>query len=105
MGSVDSNETLYGGDPKFLSEINKLCETLIGQVLDHLKTLGRDEVRTQGLVIACLCFLNLSSYNYYRLTYLLVRLQLQLHSRTHQTVKPNPSVQAGWALHAHFCRL
>lgn len=44
-GSVDSNETLYGGDPKFLSEINKLCETLIGQILDHLKTLGRDEVR------------------------------------------------------------
>lgn len=42
--SVDSNETLYGGDPKFLSEINKLCETLIGQILDHLKGLGRDEV-------------------------------------------------------------
>uniref|UniRef100_A0A3B3Y678 VPS35 endosomal protein-sorting factor-like n=1 Tax=Poecilia mexicana TaxID=48701 RepID=A0A3B3Y678_9TELE len=40
---VDSNETLYGGDPKFLSEINKLCETLIGQILDHLKTLTRDE--------------------------------------------------------------
>ncbi|KAI4793261.1 hypothetical protein KUCAC02_032838 [Chaenocephalus aceratus] len=40
---VDSNETLYGGDPKFLSEINKLCETLIGQILDQLKTLGRDE--------------------------------------------------------------
>uniref|UniRef100_A0A672RXI0 VPS35 endosomal protein-sorting factor-like n=1 Tax=Sinocyclocheilus grahami TaxID=75366 RepID=A0A672RXI0_SINGR len=34
---VDSNETLYGGDPKFIAEINKLCETLIGQVLDHLK--------------------------------------------------------------------
>lgn len=48
---MDSNETLYGGDPKFLSEINKLCETLIGQILDHLKTLGRDEqqsVRRQG---------------------------------------------------------
>ena len=42
---VDSNETLYGGDPKFLSEINKLCETLIGQILDHLKTLSREEVR------------------------------------------------------------
>ncbi|XP_030629505.1 VPS35 endosomal protein-sorting factor-like [Chanos chanos] len=40
---VDSNETLYGGDPKFVAEINKLCETLIGQVLDHLKSLGRDE--------------------------------------------------------------
>uniref|UniRef100_A0A4W6F9X0 VPS35 endosomal protein-sorting factor-like n=1 Tax=Lates calcarifer TaxID=8187 RepID=A0A4W6F9X0_LATCA len=54
---VDSNETLYGGDPKFLSEINKLCETLIGQILDHLKALGRDEkvaagsrlIRTSGL--------------------------------------------------------
>uniref|UniRef100_A0A671MQ82 VPS35 endosomal protein-sorting factor-like n=1 Tax=Sinocyclocheilus anshuiensis TaxID=1608454 RepID=A0A671MQ82_9TELE len=46
---VDSNETLYGGDPKFIAEINKLCETLIAQVLDHLKGLGRDEgVRRQG---------------------------------------------------------
>lgn len=47
---MDSNETLYGGDPKFLSEINKLCETLIGQVLDHLKALGREEqtARRQG---------------------------------------------------------
>ncbi|KAI4892357.1 hypothetical protein NFI96_017422, partial [Prochilodus magdalenae] len=46
---VDSNETLYGGDPKFIAEISKLCETLIGQVLDHLKTLGREEgMRRQG---------------------------------------------------------
>uniref|UniRef100_A0AAY4CNQ0 VPS35 endosomal protein-sorting factor-like n=1 Tax=Denticeps clupeoides TaxID=299321 RepID=A0AAY4CNQ0_9TELE len=46
---VDSNETLYGGDPKFIAEVNKLCETLIGQVLDHLKGLGRDEsIRKQG---------------------------------------------------------
>ncbi|XP_034414392.1 VPS35 endosomal protein sorting factor-like isoform X1 [Cyclopterus lumpus] len=44
---VDSNETLYGGDPKFLSEINKLSETLIGQILDHLKALGRDEQSTR----------------------------------------------------------
>ncbi|KAL2101771.1 hypothetical protein ACEWY4_003532 [Coilia grayii] len=40
---VDSNETLYGGDPKFIAEVNKLCDTLIGQVLDHLKTLGNGE--------------------------------------------------------------
>lgn len=40
---VDSNETLYGGDPKFLSEISKLCEALIGQILDHLKVLGQEE--------------------------------------------------------------
>uniref|UniRef100_G3NMI0 VPS35 endosomal protein-sorting factor-like n=1 Tax=Gasterosteus aculeatus aculeatus TaxID=481459 RepID=G3NMI0_GASAC len=46
---MDSNETLYGGDPKFLSEINKLCETLIGQILDNLKALSRDEsTRRQG---------------------------------------------------------
>ncbi|XP_038125096.1 VPS35 endosomal protein-sorting factor-like isoform X2 [Cyprinodon tularosa] len=43
IAKVDSNETLYGGDPKFLSEINKLCETLIGQILDHLKGLSKDE--------------------------------------------------------------
>uniref|UniRef100_A0A8C3GBQ4 VPS35 endosomal protein-sorting factor-like n=1 Tax=Cyclopterus lumpus TaxID=8103 RepID=A0A8C3GBQ4_CYCLU len=49
---VDSNETLYGGDPKFLSEINKLSETLIGQILDHLKALGRDEVRQQPLAFS-----------------------------------------------------
>lgn len=53
---MDSNETLYGGDPKFLSEINKLCETLIGQVLDHLKTLGRDEVSQQVTAAPTLLF-------------------------------------------------
>ncbi|KAM9773653.1 VPS35 endosomal protein-sorting factor-like isoform X2 [Syngnathus typhle] len=58
---VDSNETLYGGDPKFLTEINKLCETLIGQILDHLKVLGRDEqlsTRRQGaLAFSLFCVL------------------------------------------------
>ncbi|XP_061912130.1 VPS35 endosomal protein-sorting factor-like [Entelurus aequoreus] len=44
---MESNESLYGGDPKFLSEINKLCETLIGQILDHLKVLGREEQSTR----------------------------------------------------------
>lgn len=42
---VDSNETLYGGDPKFVAEISRVCETVIGQVLDYLKTLSQDEVR------------------------------------------------------------
>lgn len=41
---MDSNDTLYGGDSKFLSEISKLCETVIAQILDHLKTLGKEEV-------------------------------------------------------------
>lgn len=42
---MDSNETLYGGDPKFVAEIDRVCETVIGQVLDYLKTLNQDEVR------------------------------------------------------------
>ncbi|XP_077595458.1 VPS35 endosomal protein-sorting factor-like [Stigmatopora nigra] len=56
---VDSNETLYGGDPKFLSEIDKLCETLIGQILDHLKALGREENtrRQSALAFSLFCVL------------------------------------------------
>uniref|UniRef100_A0A8C3LFN8 VPS35 endosomal protein-sorting factor-like n=1 Tax=Chrysolophus pictus TaxID=9089 RepID=A0A8C3LFN8_CHRPC len=43
VDKVDSNDTLYGGDSKFLAEISKLCETVIAQILDHLKTLGKEE--------------------------------------------------------------
>uniref|UniRef100_A0A8C3KIB7 VPS35 endosomal protein-sorting factor-like n=1 Tax=Calidris pygmaea TaxID=425635 RepID=A0A8C3KIB7_9CHAR len=43
VDKVDSNDSLYGGDSKFLAEINKLCETVIAQILDHLKTLGKEE--------------------------------------------------------------
>ncbi|XP_065267948.1 VPS35 endosomal protein-sorting factor-like isoform X4 [Emys orbicularis] len=43
IDKVDSNDTLYGGDSKFLIEINKLCEAVIAQILDHLKTLGQEE--------------------------------------------------------------
>ncbi|XP_037767694.1 VPS35 endosomal protein-sorting factor-like isoform X3 [Chelonia mydas] len=43
IDKVDSNDTLYGGDSKFLIEINKLCETVVAQILDHLKTLGQEE--------------------------------------------------------------
>lgn len=43
VDKVDSNDTLYGGDSKFLAEINKLSETLVSQILDHLKTLGKEE--------------------------------------------------------------
>ncbi|XP_054717134.1 VPS35 endosomal protein-sorting factor-like [Uloborus diversus] len=37
---VDSNDALYGSDPKFISEINKICSTLIDEILAHLKYLG-----------------------------------------------------------------
>lgn len=68
---MDSNETLYGGDPKFLSELNRLCETLIGQILDHLKTLGGDEVRTkkkmQHFCYCCTFLLMHSERRFYKL--------------------------------------
>lgn len=56
VDKVDSNDNLYGGDTKFLSEINRLCETVIGQVLDHLKTLGKDETLKRQSLLALLFF-------------------------------------------------
>lgn len=43
---VDSNDSLYGGDSKFLAENSKLCEVVMAQILEHLKILARDEVGT-----------------------------------------------------------
>lgn len=43
---VDSNDSLYGGDSKFLAENSKLCEAVMAQILEHLKTLAKDEVGT-----------------------------------------------------------
>ncbi|XP_077304991.1 VPS35 endosomal protein-sorting factor-like isoform X5 [Lithobates pipiens] len=46
IDKVDSNDNLYGGDAKFLTEIGKLCDTLIGQILEHLKALGKENIKT-----------------------------------------------------------
>ncbi|XP_041062285.1 VPS35 endosomal protein-sorting factor-like isoform X2 [Carcharodon carcharias] len=56
VDKVDSNDNLYGSDPKFLAEINKLSETLIGQILDHLKTLGKDETLKRQSALALSLF-------------------------------------------------
>ncbi|XP_072337992.1 LOW QUALITY PROTEIN: VPS35 endosomal protein-sorting factor-like [Scyliorhinus torazame] len=56
VDKVDSNDNLYGNDPKFLAEINKLSETLIGQILDHLKTLGKDETLKRQSALALSLF-------------------------------------------------
>lgn len=37
---MDSNDSLYAGDPKFVNKVAVLVGTLISQVLDHLKTLA-----------------------------------------------------------------
>ncbi|XP_070579924.1 VPS35 endosomal protein-sorting factor-like [Ptychodera flava] len=40
---VDSNDTLYGNDNKFLAEIHKITEKLIEEVLEHCKRLTQTE--------------------------------------------------------------
>lgn len=40
---VDSNDALYGSDPKFLTEVNHVCRMLLNEILSHLKTLGENE--------------------------------------------------------------
>jgi hypothetical protein len=44
--SVDSNDAMYGSDPKFLAEVKGIADTLLTQILAHLKTLSIPEVRT-----------------------------------------------------------
>ncbi|XP_069590255.1 VPS35 endosomal protein-sorting factor-like isoform X1 [Ranitomeya imitator] len=56
IDKVDSNDNLYGGDTKFLTEINKLCDTLIGQILEHLKALGKEKTLKRQSSLALLFF-------------------------------------------------
>lgn len=55
LPSVDSNDSLYGGDSKFLAENNKLCETVMAQILEHLKTLAKDEVGVPCRALPATC--------------------------------------------------
>ncbi|XP_053132807.1 VPS35 endosomal protein-sorting factor-like isoform X2 [Hemicordylus capensis] len=57
VDKVESNDTLYGGDTKFLAEMSKLCETVVAQILEHLKSLGRDEAFKRQSQLA-FCFFN-----------------------------------------------
>lgn len=42
---VDSNDSLYGGDKKFIAEISRIADTIINLLLEHLKELsGTEEV-------------------------------------------------------------
>ncbi|KAM5151572.1 VPS35 endosomal protein-sorting factor-like isoform 2-T2 [Mantella aurantiaca] len=56
VDKVDSNDNLYGGDPKFLTEIGKLCDTIIGQILEHLKVLGKEKTLKRQSTLALLFF-------------------------------------------------
>ena len=50
---VDSNDAMYGGDPKFLAEVKGVADTLITQILAHLKTLSTPEVCTDCILQVC----------------------------------------------------
>lgn len=41
---MDSNDSMYGSDPKFLAEIKAVADTLVGEILAHLKAISSPEV-------------------------------------------------------------
>ncbi|XP_072043735.1 VPS35 endosomal protein-sorting factor-like isoform X2 [Amphiura filiformis] len=58
IDQVDSNDTMYGTDKKFINEINTMCSTLIEQVLDHCKTLSQDDSQKKRQSALALEFFN-----------------------------------------------
>lgn len=44
---VDSNDSLYGSDLKFITEVNKICTVVLGQVLSQLKQVGAGRRQSQ----------------------------------------------------------
>ncbi|XP_050032588.1 VPS35 endosomal protein-sorting factor-like [Dermacentor andersoni] len=40
LDKVDSNDALYGGDPKFRAQLEQLCTSVLDQLLAHLRALG-----------------------------------------------------------------
>lgn len=40
---MDSNDALYGSDPKFVSEVERMCGVIVEEILVHLKTLDNNE--------------------------------------------------------------
>lgn len=47
VDKVDSNDSLYGSDPKFIAEVNKMCTVVLGQILAQLKQLGGGRKQSQ----------------------------------------------------------
>ena len=48
-GGVDSNDALYGGDPQFAADVDRVCATLLRQVGSRLRELGgSDAARRQS---------------------------------------------------------
>ncbi|XP_076073296.1 VPS35 endosomal protein-sorting factor-like [Mytilus galloprovincialis] len=43
VDKVDSNDSMYGSDPKFTADVRGICSTLLEEVLNHLKSLHTAE--------------------------------------------------------------
>ncbi|XP_076459289.1 VPS35 endosomal protein-sorting factor-like [Babylonia areolata] len=52
VDKVDANDAMYGGDPKFLAEVKGVADTLITQILAHLKTLSAPETEKRKTSLA-----------------------------------------------------
>ncbi|XP_052791278.1 VPS35 endosomal protein-sorting factor-like [Mya arenaria] len=52
VDKVDSNDTLYGLDPKYLSELQGICGTLVEEILTHLKTLTTPETTKRQTILS-----------------------------------------------------
>ena len=75
--AVDSNDAMYGFDRKFLNEVNKISGTLLRQVMSHLQTLDKPEVRVSSR------------------THLFLRAYNVMSSKSHMRVSDNRSITAG----------
>ncbi|XP_075221178.1 VPS35 endosomal protein-sorting factor-like isoform X2 [Lycorma delicatula] len=56
---VDSNDVFYGSDPKFIAEINKMCSTLVEEILNHLKYLDSIKLYQKQSVLAYELFMRI----------------------------------------------
>ncbi|XP_074647304.1 VPS35 endosomal protein-sorting factor-like [Tubulanus polymorphus] len=52
VNKVDSNDAMYGSDPKFLNEVSKICKTLIDAILNQLSQLENSETSSRQTAVA-----------------------------------------------------
>lgn len=50
--SVDSNDMFYGSDVKFINEINKICASVLEEILNHIKILNSSKLYAKQ--VSCL---------------------------------------------------
>ncbi|KAL3877496.1 hypothetical protein ACJMK2_035196 [Sinanodonta woodiana] len=59
INKVDSNDSMYGSDSKFISEVTNTCTTLLEEILAHLKTLNTSETQKRQSLLAMELFTTL----------------------------------------------